>query len=171
MLLPLTLLLAFLGPALTPGDTLPMLKGEFLDDKEAELPFAAKGKVTLVVIGFTHDAQPAMEDWTKRFRHDFGSDPGVTFFEITMVGGMRTTAKPFITGALRKSTPPEDYGHVITVFGNTGFWKDRLRYKGETEAYLVLLGQEGAIRWVKRGFLDEDKYGELAHETRRLLGK
>jgi len=169
----LAILLLFLSlpPAFTPGDTLPLLKGEFLDGKSVELPVAAKGKVALLALGFTHDSQTAVEGWTKRFRKDFGDNPQVTFYEIPMIGGLGVMAKPFITGGMRKGTPKEDHEHVITVFGSAGFWKDRLRYKAERDAYLILLGQEGTIRWVSHGFVDDAKYGELAETARRLLGK
>lgn len=171
MLLPLALLFASLPPAFTPGDTLPILKGQFLDGKDAELPLAAKGKVALLALGFSHDSQAAVEAWTKRFRKDFGDTPQVTFYEIPMIGGMGAMAKPFITGGMRKGTPKEDYEHVITVFGNPTFWKERLRFKNEKEAYLILLGQEGTIRWVSKGLVDEAKYAELAETARRLLGR
>lgn len=171
MLLPIALLFLGLPPAFTPGDTLPVLKGEFLNGKSVELPVAAKGKVALLALGFTHDSQAAVEGWTKRFRKDFGSDPQVTFYEIPMIGGMGTLAKPFITGGMRKGTAKADYEHVITVFGNTTFWKERLRYKAEKDAYLILLGQEGNIRWVSHGLVDEGTYADLAAAARRLLGK
>jgi ATP10 protein len=172
MLLPLALLFAStLPPAFSPGDTLPILKGEFLDGKSAELPTLARGKVTLLALGFSHDAARAVEGWTKRFRTDFGKDPQVTFYEVPMIGGLGMMAKPFITSGMRKGTPKEDYEHVITVFGGVGFWKERLRFKDEKEAYLILLGQEGAIRWVAHGFVSEEKYGQLSGEVRRLLGR
>ena len=171
MLLPVALFFAFLPPAFSPGDTLPMLKGEFLDGKEVELPSAAQGKVALLALGFSHDSKAAVDGWTQRFRKDFGDNPQVTFYAIPMIGGAGAMAKPFILGGMRKDTPKEDYEHVIPVFGGAGFWKERLRFKEEKAAYLILLGQESVIRWVGHGFVDDAKYGELAEVVRRLLGK
>jgi hypothetical protein len=171
MLLSIALLFAFLPPAFSLGDTLPVLKGEFLDGRSAELPVLAQGKVTLLVLGFSRDAQAAVEGWTKRFRADFEADRQVRFYEIRMVGGLKVMAKPLIEGGIRKDTQGEDYEHVITVFGGAKFWKDRLRFRNGKDAYLILLGQEGAIRWVGHGFISEAKYGEMAAQVRRLLGK
>jgi hypothetical protein len=171
MILPVALLFAILPPAFTVGDTLPALRGEFLDGKSAELPAVAHEKVALLALGFSHDAQAAVEAWTKRFRADFGNDPQVTFYAIPMTGGLGVMAKPFITSGKRKNTPKQDYEHVITVFGGTEFWKERLRFHHEKEAYLILLGQQGTIRWVGHGFVSEEKYADLAAEVRRLLGK
>ncbi len=171
MLLPVALFLAFLAPAFSPGDTLPVLKGEFLDGKQVELPSAAHGKVALLAFGFTHDAKAAVDGWTKRFRADFGKDPQVTYYAIPMIGGAGVMAKPFILGGMRKDTAKEDYEHLIPVFGGAGFWKERLRFKEEKDAYLILIGQEGTMRWVGHGKSDDAKYGELAEMVRRLLGK
>jgi|HubBroStandDraft_6_1064221.scaffolds.fasta_scaffold265552_2 hypothetical protein len=171
MLLSIALLFGVLPPAFSVGDTLPVLKGESLNGKSIELPVAAQGKVALLVLGFSHDSQVAVEGWTKRFRTDFEADQRARFYEIRMVGGLKVMAKPLIEGGIRKDTQGEDYAHVITVFGGTGFWKDRLRFRNEKDAYLILLGQEGVIRWVAHGFVSEAKYAELAAEVRRLLGK
>ena len=93
----------------------------------------------------------------------------MTFFEIPMIGGMARMGKWFIDSGMRRGTPPEDHEHVITVYGGTGPWKERLGSKGGNEASLVLLDAEGKVRWRHNGLFDEAARAELKRQTEALL--
>jgi hypothetical protein len=162
------------APHLAVGDTLPRLEGEFLTGRDAELPAAARGRLALVALGFTYGSREAVEAWVGRFRSRFAADSAeVTFFEVPMIGGLGRLAKPFINRGMRGATPPALHEHVITVYGGTGPWKDRLRFDGDRkdDAHLVMIDAHGVARWVHGGPFDEKKFAELEAEARRLLGR
>jgi hypothetical protein len=173
-------ILAMLGVALTTsaaapvaelaiGDQLPPLKGEFLSSRTAVLPQAASGRVALLMLGFTYDSRFQVEAWAKRFRQDFGTKPGVTFFEIPMIGGMARMGKWFIDSGMRRGTPKADHENVITVYGGTDQWKQRVGLNDPKAAYLILLDQNGHVAWRSAGSLDEERYSALSSEVSRLL--
>jgi hypothetical protein len=156
---------------LAPGDTLPSLKGEFLTGKPAVLPDASSGRVALLAMGFTYNSRFAVEAWIGRFRKDFGDNPQVTFYEIPLIGGMARLGKWFIDSGMRKGTPKSDYEHVITVYGGTGSWKDRVGFRSPDAAYLILLDQRGVVRWLHGGPFEEKAYVSLAANVAALIGK
>ena len=173
-------ILAMLGVALTAsaaapvaelavGDQLPPLKGEFLSGRTAVLPQAASGRVALLMLGFTYDSRFQVEAWAKRFREDFGTKPGVTFFEIPMIGGMARMGKWFIDSGMRRGTPKADHENVITVYGGTDAWKQRVALSDPKAAYLILIDQHGRVAWRGAGSLDEQRYSTLSSEVSRLL--
>ena len=123
------------------GEPMPVLKGEFLTGRPAVLPDAASGRVALLALGFTYDSRFAVEAWVGRFRKDFGDNPQVTFYEVPMIGGMARLGKWFIDSGMRKGTPRDDYEHVITVYGGTDSWKQRLGFQSPNAAYLILLAR------------------------------
>lgn len=153
--------LLFMLAALPVGETMPLLKGEFLTGKTAVLPTVASGRVALVALGFTYDSRFAVEAWIGRFRKDFGSRPDVTFFEVPMIGGMARLGKWFIDSGMRKGTPKQDHEHVITVYGGVDPWKQRLSFKAPNDAYLLLLDKAGVVRWRHSGPFDESVYEGL----------
>ena len=159
------------GAELAAGDSLPPLRGEFLTGRAAALPEAAAGRVALILLGFTHDSQTAVEAWAKKFRGDFGSQPGVTFFEVPMIGGMGVMAKWFIDGGMRRGTPKADQENVITVYGSTDEWKRRVGYTEPKAAYLILIDGSGRIVWRNQGNFNEEHYRELSSEVTQLLAK
>lgn len=151
------------------GDRLPDLKGEFLTGRDATLPGAASGRVALLLLGFSYDSRFAVEAWAERFRGDFDKTPQVTFYEIPMIGGMARMGKWFIDGGMRRGTPKSDHENVITVYGGTGPWKQRLGVKDKKFAYLVLIDQKGNIVWRHAGPFEEVQYNALSEQVRKLV--
>jgi len=145
------------------GDRFPALKGQFLTGRDAVLPQASSGQVALVAIGFTYKSRFPVEAWADWYRTAFGSRTDVTFFEVPMIGGLGKLGRWFIDRGMRKGTPVELHDHVITVYGGTGDWKQRLSYSPEHEddAYLVVLDREGIVRWLRHGGFDTSWSDEL----------
>lgn len=168
-ILPGILMASALIPAIQLGESLPPLKGEYLTGRQAQLPDAASGRVALLALGFTYDSRFAVEAWVDRFRKDFGSNPNVTFYEIPMIGGMARLGKWFIDSGMRKGTPKSEQENVITVYGGSDSWKQRVGYQSPAAAYLVLLDKRGVVRWRHNGELDETAYRDLNAQASALL--
>ncbi len=156
-------------PGLAAGDVLPVLKGEFLTGRTAILPGAASGRVALLLLGFSYDSRLAVEAWAKRFRARFGKEPKVAFYEIPMIGGMARMGKWFIDSGMRRGTPKADHENVITVYGGTDPWKERLRFKDPKAAHLILLDQSGRVVFLWAGRFDEQAFEELSGHVARLV--
>lgn len=168
-ILPMILMASSLISTLQPGEPLPPLHGEFLTGRQAQLPDAASGRVALLALGFTYDSRFPVEAWIGRFRKDFGSNPHVTFYEVPMIGGMARLGKWFIDSGMRKGTPQHDQENVITVYGSTDSWKQRMGYQATDAAYLVLLDKRGVVRWRHSGAFDEGAYKDLRSQVSGLL--
>lgn len=156
---------------LSPGEPMPALKGEFLTGRPALLPGAASGRVALLALGFTYNSRFAVEAWIGRFRKDFGGNPQVTFYEVPMIGGMARLGKWFIDSGMRKGTPRQDHENVITVYGGTDVWKQRLEFQSPDAAYLILLDPRGVVGWRHSGVFDEEAYARLSKSVSDLLGE
>jgi hypothetical protein len=157
-----TLLLAMLPQLFTVGQRMPPLHGEFLTGRKAVLPDAAEGRVSLLLLGFTYESRYAVEAWAERFRHQFGADPRVGFYEIPIIGGVSKLAKWFIDGGMRRGTPKADHEHVITVYSGASEWKRRVGYRNPKAAHLILLDAKGNVAWRYNGPFDDAAYRELA---------
>ena len=145
------------------GDPFPALTGQFLTGRDAALPQAASGMVTLVAMGFTYRSRFPVEAWADWYRKTVGSRPDMTLFEVPMVGGLATLGRWFIDRGMRNSTPVKLHERVITVYGGTGDWKQRLSYSPEhkDDAYLVALDRVGVVRWLHHGGFDQSRADDL----------
>jgi hypothetical protein len=152
------------------GEKLPELKGQLLTGEKAELPATTRDRIALLVLGFTYDSRFSVEEWSSRFRETFADDPGVTLFEVPMLGGMARLGRWFIDSGMRKGTPPELHANVMTVYGGVGDWKKRVGFSDDRKdaAYLILLGPDGVVRWLYTGPADDDAFDALAAAVRSL---
>jgi hypothetical protein len=71
---------------------------------------------------------------------------------------------------MRSGTPRKDHENVVTVYGGTDPWKQRLGFQAPDAAYLILLDQRGVVRWRHRGMFDEQAYNTLSKSVSELLG-
>jgi hypothetical protein len=156
-------------PRLVVGDPLPPLEGDFLTGRAAVLPGAAGGKVAVLALGFSYESRFPVEAWMKRFREAYPARDRVTFFEVPMLGGGARLGRWFIDRGMRKGTARELHENVITVYGGTGPWKQRLAVRDDTVAYLVLIDGSGRVRWLHSGVFDEAGFSELAAQVDGLL--
>ncbi len=152
------------------GDSLPTLRGRDLTGHGVRLPDATRGKVTLLALGFTYDSRIPVEAWTNRFRADFASDRRVNFYEVPMIGGLGKLGRGFIDGGMRKATPKDLQGNVVTVYDDVSAWKKRLGYRGGDPAHILLLDARGRVVARHDGPFDEPAYARIAAVTRGLLG-
>lgn len=155
--------------ALTVGTPMPKIEGENLRGNKAVLPDLAKGKVTLVAMGFSYESRRPVEVWTKRFRRDFGQNPDTAFFEVPVISGIARLAKLFIELGMRRGTAKEDHDKVITVYGGASDWKERLAVEDTDVAYLLLLDRDGRVRWRHSGLFEEKVWPELKDATEAAL--
>ena len=157
--------------ALRVGDRLPLLKGQFLSGRDAELPAASSDSIALIAIGFTYQSRFPVEAWGGWYRDAMGSRRDVTFFEVPMIGGLSTLGRWFIDRGMRRGTPAALHEHVITVYGGTSDWKRRLSFSPEHEddAYLIVLDRNGIVRWLHHGVFDQARADDL-RKVVTLLG-
>jgi hypothetical protein len=145
-----------------------------LSGRKAALPDDASGRVALLLVGFSYASRKPVEAWTQRFRGEFADKTQVTFYEVPMLGGAARMGKWFIEGGMRRGTPKADQENVITVYGGTDAWRQRLGVqaadaKAEDAAYLILLDRKGNVVWRHTGPLEEAAYQALAAQVRKLL--
>jgi hypothetical protein len=159
------------APPLEVGMRLPPLGGEYLSKRKAALPGDAQGKVALLLMGFSYNSRFPIERFAKEFEKAFPATPGVTFFEVPLIGGMARMAAPFIDSGMRRGTPRDKHENVVTVYGGVAPWKKQLAVRNDQDAHLVLLDRQGIVRWIYRGGYAEPAFQQLIEETRKLASE
>jgi hypothetical protein len=145
------------------GDMFPRLEGDFLTGRRAVLPDGSKGKLALVMMGFTYDSRHAVEAWAARVRPEIAALPQVTWFEVPVIGGMGRLASWFIDSGMRKGTPKDLHENVITVYGGGDRWKSYMGFTSAAadDAYLTLIDRDGRVLWLHHGAVTSDAAAAL----------
>jgi hypothetical protein len=152
--------------ALAPGDLMPSMRGELLDGRKVTLPDSTHHAGALLVMGFSYESRHDVEAWVARYRRDFGSDTSLRWFEIPIIGGASRLARPFIDSGMRRGTPRELHGNVITLYRDSRLWKERMACADPDVAYLLLIDGAGRVVWRGHGPLTDVAYDALAKTLR-----
>ena len=128
------------------GERFPIVKGQSLDGKSMQLPDALSGEPAVLLIGYKKSAQFDIDRWLMGL---IQADVGVQIIEIPIIPGLSASvASKWIDEGMRAGIPKEDWGSVVTVYGNaakpiadlTGTEKGQL-------ARIMVLNREGKIIW------------------------
>lgn len=133
------------------GETFPAVTGTSLDGKETPLPAAFAGRPVVLLVGYEQSSQFDIDRWLLALS-DAGVDVAVR--EVPTIPGMVPGLfAGFIDGGMRRGIPQEDWGAVVTVYGDG----DRIaRFTGNRDGLpgrvLLLDGEGRVVFFHDRGF-------------------
>ena len=158
------------APQTTPAkvSVFPRIAGDSLAGKKVTLPDDARGKVTLVVIGFSHKSGETVRAWTDRFRKDFGDNTRYAIYPVAELEGAPRLIRGMILGGMRHGTPAAEQDHFLTLFQGDAELKKFADFSGADDPYLFLLDATGAIQWRGHPLLREEEYLPLQKAAKKL---
>lgn len=98
---------------------------------------------------------------TVSFLRDFGSNQAVALSTVIMLESAPRLLRGVIVSRLKNDMPPPLHTSTIVSYEDETLWKQRLDVVNDRRAYVILLGQDGRIRWKNSGALNNAEYKEL----------
>lgn len=148
---------------------LPRIQGETLSWKRITLPDDVRGKVSLLVMGFSYSARWEVEAWTRAFRERYGSRGDVTYFQIPVIQRVARLARHYIELGMQHRTPTDMWDHVLTVYGTTDSLRRALGVTPARDVWVYLINRSGVVRFQCAGKYDPVLFEELAAATDNTL--
>lgn len=148
------------------GEPFPSTAGATLEEEPVELPAAYAGAPAVLIVGYKQDAQFDADRWIYGL---LKADLDVTIAELPTIPGLVPSwISGWIDDGMRSGIPREDWGQVVTVYGDAA--KPIAALTGTEQGRnvrVLLLDAEGVVRWFHdRGF----SAGKLL-ELERALGE
>lgn len=145
------------------GETFPTVRGESLDGKDYTLPDDLRGDMTLLLIGYVQKAQFDADRWMLGLLQ---AEVPVRVHEVpTIDSRIASVFANSIDGGMRSGIPSEDWGSVITVYGDAN---KIVRFTGREKPRnmrVVLLDADGRVIW----FHDRGYSPRLVLEIDRIV--
>jgi len=130
------------------GKRLPRLEAEALDETLVVLPDSARGCAALVGMGFSHDAQQAVEAWTEPACSAYGSHPRFRRYVVPMMGrGLVRRFRGMINDRMRKAVADERRATILPYYEDVDAYLALLGLRESPELLILLLDAEGQILW------------------------
>ena len=148
------------------GQVFPTVVGYSLDKERTELPGALAGHTSILLVGYKQRTQFDIDRWLMGLLQ---SDADAKIIEIpTIPGLLPTIASGWIDNGMRSGIPSEDWGSVVTLYGDaaTPVVKMTGNENGRSTRVIVL-DASGAIVW----FDDSGYSPRKAIEVAKLISK
>src|ERR1019366_7351699 len=139
------------GRTQDPNAQIPAAHGTALTGTAVALPDALKGRVGVLVVGFSHASQGQVSDWGRLITADYGQNQGVEYFEIPMLGGAPKMLRGMIVKSMGKSV------------------RAAAHYDKADDAYVLVVNGDGLVRWQTQGDATDAALSSLKRELNGLL--
>jgi hypothetical protein len=150
------------------GMSMPSVTGESLDGQVVTLPQLDSGRPAVVLVGFKQRAQFDADRWL--FGLLQAETPAVLWELPTIPGIFGGMASSWIDNGMRGGIPQEDWGAVVTLYGDDA---DRMKSFTGTEdgnnIRVMLLDASGQVRWIHDRGYSAGKMLELDRLVRSIV--
>lgn len=163
-------LLGALAAAQNPS-RMPTIEGESLTGSKISLPEAAKGKVTVLVFGFTKASKTATGAWADRLSADFAAQNGFALYQLPVLESVPGFIRGMVISSMKKGVRENMRGHFVPILRGEAELKKLVDYKEPDDAYVVILDTSGNIIEQKHGPFDEAAYAQLRADVQSQLNR
>jgi hypothetical protein len=150
------------------GDRIPAVHGTTFADVKVDLPQALHGKVGIFVIGFSQDSRDAVTTWGKKLAGDFYDSPNVAYYEMPVLASVPKFLRGFVEGRIKASVSDRGKPHFLPITDNESAWRSLVHYANPDAPYILLVDEQGNVRWQSQGPPTETTYATLKHELETL---
>ena len=156
--------------AQVPDTHIPAAHGTTLTGTTVALPAALKGKVGVLVLGFSHASQGEVASWGRLLDANYGKSNDVAYFELPMIGGAPKMLRGMIVKKMGSAVPGAEKQHYIPLVEGEPAWRAAAHYDEPDDAYVMLVDDEGLILWQTEGEATDAAWGELKRRLAKVFG-
>ncbi len=142
----------------------PGFEAEALSGRKLTVPAAFQGHQTLLIAGFTHGSGPHCTDWAKRLETEFKANAALDRYTVIFLEDAPRLVRGMAKSGIKAGVPKEDYDHYLIVTEHEKETKTAVKFQTPDDAYLVLLGTDGTIRWTFHGPTPDDASLRQLHD-------
>ena len=145
------------------ADLFPATPAETLTGKKVDLPAIAKGRVAVLVIGFTHASQNQTKPWGQKIPREIETYP------VAVLEDVPKLFRGMASGGIKSSVAADARERFLLVYKGEKEMKQAVGFDQPDDAYVVLLDPQGAIRWRFHGAVTDAALAELKSQAAALV--
>lgn len=149
------------------GETFPLVSGQSLEGEAIELPDSLAGEPVILLVGYLQRAQFDIDRWVMGLLQ---AEAGAPIIELPTIPGLiPSLGSRWIDEGMRSGIPSEDWGAVVTLYGDaarpvaelTGTERGRL-------TRVIVLDSDGRVVWFDDEGYSPRKALAVAERVRQL---
>lgn len=150
--------------------TFPKVTGTNLLRQKVTLPDDLPAGLNLLAIAFQQWQQAWIDSWLPFVKELEQSQPSVQFYEIPVIQKLNLISQTFINEGMRAGIPNRTTRQkTITLYLDKETFRNQLGIPNEESIWLLLVDQQGNVRWRGEGAFTPEKERELMQYLQREI--
>jgi hypothetical protein len=147
---------------------IPEVHATSFSNEAVNLPEGLKGKVGVLVVGFSRDSRDADSAWGKRLAADYRESPTVVYYEMPVLAAVPRMIRGLIVKSIKSSLPASEQARFVVILENEAAWKTVTHYGRPDDPYLLVVDSQGDVVWQTQGAPTEAAYAALKQHVEDL---
>jgi hypothetical protein len=147
---------------------IPEVHATSFSNEAVNLPEGLKGKVGVLVVGFSRDSREADSAWGKRLAADYGESPTVVYYEMPVLAAAPRMLRGMIVKSMKSSVPATEQAHFVVILENEAAWKTVAHYGRPDDPYVLVVDNQGSVVWQTQGAVTDAAYAALKEHVEAL---
>ncbi len=148
------------GPVL-----IPPLHGTTFVGEAVALPDALRGKVGVLIVGFSQGSRAEVAEWGHRLADDAERPAGLEFYEMPVLESVPRLLRGWVTKKIKESVSARGQAHFLPVEDHEAEWKRVAGFRAADDAYVLVVDGNGVVRWRTQGGLTDQAYAEMKRQA------
>lgn len=148
---------------------MPRIEGESFAGQKVMLPDDAKGKVALLVFGFTKASKGPTSAWGEKIFSEFRHQAGFALYQLPVLEDVPRFVRGMVLSGMKKGVKENMRDHFVPILQGESELKKLVSYKEPDDAYLVVLDPSGKIVQQIHGTFSGTGYEQLRREIQTVL--
>jgi hypothetical protein len=150
---------------------MPAVEAASLNGDKVVLPEAAKGKVAILIFGFTKASKTATSAWADKIFSDFAAQSGFVLYQLPVLESVPGFIRGMVISSMKKGVRENMRDHFVPILHGEAEPKKLVSYKEPDDAYLVMLDPTGQIIEQKHGPFSDAAYAQLRADIQSQLSR
>jgi hypothetical protein len=147
---------------------IPEVHASAFSNEAVNLPEGLKGKVGVLVLGFSRDSREADSAWGKRLAADYRESPTVVYYEMPVLAAVPRMIRGMIVKSMKSSVPASEQARFVVILENEAAWKTVTRFERPDDAYVLVVDSQGSVVWQTQGAPTDAAYAALKQHVEEL---
>lgn len=153
------------------GASIPPVHGTVLAGAQVDLPGSLRGRVGVLVMGFTQGSRAEVTEWGKRLNADYAQSPTVSHYEMAMVASVPKVVRGLVVMKIKDSIPEPGQRTFVPVEDHQKDWKRIAAFGAEDDAYVLVVDGSGVVRWRFQGACTAASYEAMHRAIAAVRGR
>jgi hypothetical protein len=148
--------------------TMPTIEGESFAGRKVRLPDATRGKIAVLIFGFTKASKEPTSAWGAKIQSDLGSRAGFEIYQLPVLEDVPRFIRGMVISSIKKGVPESLRDHFVPILQHESELKKFVGYQEKDDAYMVVLDTTGRVVYQLHGPFSDAAYQKISDEVRRL---